>query len=450
MSTYIRQLEGDDGFVRKLDDSRFENIKSGIKSYDGLQSEFLQKKYVTLHNLVKKEKVCRGVPASRSNITWVADCWEKIRDWIKTRYTDVATLRINLEVLANLLLAINKHKYREDVRPFFNTGKRLQNLKDAERDESLFTEDELNNLVKYPDLVKERDRWMKAWKEEPKNLKNNMYHLILSLVTYNPPLRKNYHDMEIYRDKKPPPRDKTNYLWEKHIGQWVIVINYDKVENKREAQHKSRSEFELLEEIPGVTNGKKLNEIINESLKQHPREFLLVGVKTITSPMGGTSFDKALASIFDPKKPATNLIRKAYVNYWYRKNLSNKTLDKIADRMRHSRQVGRDAYFKINYPEGDEPDEDYTGAVIRPPPKPVPKPEPKEYFDPRKYAKEYRLKNKDKIKEKRKENYNRDKHKILRNKILFNLNVAQVTKHPRQDTIDKYDIKYDAKQKKWV
>ena len=230
----------------------------------------------------------------------------------------------------------------------------------------------------------------------------------------------------------------------------MIVINYDKVENKREAQHKSRSEFELLEEIPGVTNGKKLNEIINESLKQHPREFLLVGVKTITSPMGGTSFDKALASIFDPKKPATNLIRKAYVNYWYRKNLSNKTLDKIADRMRHSRQVGRDAYFKINYPEGDEPDEDYTGAVIRPPPKPVPKPEPKEYFDPRKYAKEYRKKNQDKIKAKRKENYNRDKHKILRNKILFNLNVAQVTKHPRQDTIDKYDIKYDAKQKKWV
>lgn len=452
MSNYTRQYEGDEGFVRKLDDSRFETIKSGIKSYDGLQSDFLKRKYVTLHNLVKKEKVCRGVPVSRSNITWVADCWEKITEWIKNRYTDESTLRINLEVVANLLLAINKEKYREDVRPFFNTGKRLQNIKDDERDDSLFTETELNNLVKYPDLVKERERWAKAWKEDPKNLKNNMYHLILALITYVPPLRKNYHDMEIYRDKKSPPRDtKTNYMWEKHIGQWTMVINYDKVENKREAQHKPRSEFDLNDEIPGVTNGKKLNEVINQSLKMHPRQYLLAGVVTgVTSKMGATSFDRALKTIFYPKKPATNLIRKAYVNHFYRKTLSNKTLDKLADRMRHSRQVGRDTYFKINYPIGDEPEEDYEGTVIRQPPKPVPKPQPKEYFDPKKYAKGYREKHKEKIKTQRKDNYSRDKHKILRRKILWNLNVSQVVKHPSKKSIETYDLKYDPKEKKWT
>ena len=67
--------------------------------------------------------------------------------------------------------------------------------------------------------------------------KLNIYHLILALNTYIPPLRLNLINMEFHRERKAPPSNiQTNYLWEKTTGKWVIVLNYDKIENKRQAK----------------------------------------------------------------------------------------------------------------------------------------------------------------------------------------------------------------------
>ena len=63
-----------------------------------------------------------------------------------------------------------------------------------------------------------------------------------------------------------PPAGKENYLWEEKPGQWSIVINHDKIEGKREARDLPRQIFRLADEIPGVTDGHMLNEIINQSL----------------------------------------------------------------------------------------------------------------------------------------------------------------------------------------
>lgn len=449
MTKYIRKYEGDDGYVRKIDDIGFDLLETGIKSKSGL-NDFLQKKYDTIFNKAKQHKICR-IPKNKSDITWVASCWEQLRDWMKAEYSDGGTLRINLEALANILLAINKNKFREEVRVFFNTGKKLQNEKDDERDESLFPQKDLDNLVVYDDLVKEQKRWYKAWILDPKNKRLNMYHLILALNTMIPPIRKNYHELEFYRESTTPPRNiKTNYLWEKNVGQWILIINYDKVENKREAKNMTRSEFDLSDEIPGITHGKQLNKIINESLKYFPRDFVLSGIKTGTGPMGSTSYDKALQAIFKPKRPTQNLIRKAWVNHFYRKPLSTKVLNTIAFRMRHSVPVARASYFKINYPVNDGGNDDYAGDAL-PPPIPIqhPKSEPKkEYFNPAKYAKEYRAKNKDKIKEKRKELYDKNKDKILKDKVLWHLNKG-VVKHPSKQSVERYGIKYNPALKKW-
>ena len=73
-----------------------------------------------------------------------------------------------------------------------------------------------------------------------------MFHLILAVNTYIPPLRLNWIDMEIYPERvvegkvkkkipanlPAPPEDDQNYLWEVNPGKWAMVINYDKVENK--------------------------------------------------------------------------------------------------------------------------------------------------------------------------------------------------------------------------
>ena len=80
--------------------------------------------------------------------------------------------------------------------------------------------------------------------KNPKNLKLNMYHLLLAVNTYIPPLRLEWVDMNIWpprlvegKPRKvvaagPPPEDMENYLWEEKPLEWSIVINYDKIENR--------------------------------------------------------------------------------------------------------------------------------------------------------------------------------------------------------------------------
>lgn len=103
----------------------------------------------------------------------------------------------------------------------------------------------------------------------------------------------------------------------------------------------------LSDDIPDVTNGKLLNEIINESLKYAPRNYVLIGVKS-KEAMGASGYDAALAAMFSPKRPTQNTLRKAYINYWHRKELSTGKLKDIAFRMRHTLFVAMESYRKIN------------------------------------------------------------------------------------------------------
>jgi len=64
----------------------------------------------------------------------------------------------------------------------------------------------------------------------------------------------------------------------------------------------------LDDEIEGVTNGRKLQEIINMSLKYAPRNWVLIGVKT----------KEPLRVMFNPQQPRQNLLRKSYVNFTHR------------------------------------------------------------------------------------------------------------------------------------
>lgn len=100
------------------------------------------------------------------------------------------------------------------------------------------------------------------------------------------------------------------------------------------------------------------NQIINESLQAAPRNYVLIGVRTKTV-MGESGFRSAMAAMFQPKKPGQNLLRKAYINYYHRFKLNGmelpeRTLKDIASRMRHTLEVARGSYRKINLAEEDD------------------------------------------------------------------------------------------------
>lgn len=468
MGDNLRGRARDPTYVKKLDDQEtFDAINTGITQYQNLPTEVIKQNYKALYNHAKKENICgrRLQLNSVSDITWMAKCFDKMKTFVQTHpgYTKDTTRRFQYETIAWVLLSIDKRKHKEDSRFFWNEAMRLQDAIDKARDDNLLTDEQLQNYVSYTELLAMQQKWNKAWLADPKNVKLNIYHLLLALNTLVPPVRKNYHEMQFWTDKKkPPPVNKTNYLWEQYPSRWTMVINYDKVENKRVAKGYERQEFKLEDEIKDVTDGKKLNDIINKSLIYLPRDYVLVGVKNKDAPMNSNSYDTALKSIFG-KKVTQNLIRKAWVNHWY--GISSLAIKKqISYKMRHSVQVAEQSYQKINVPvkpksikqsqKKDEADDTEDDDDAKEPPAPRPKiakPQPKkEYFNPAKYSRDYRKLHPDKIKKQRADYYVKNSEKVLRAKILWLLNIAQTTKHPTKKSIDKYDLKYSPSEKKWI
>ena len=223
----------------------------------------------------------------------------------------------------------------------------------------------------------------------------------------------------------------------------------------------------LNEDIEGVTNGKRLNEIINESLKYAPRNYVLVGVKT-GEMMRDTGYNAALATMFKPRKPTQNTLRKAYINYWHRKELSTGKLKDIAFRMRHTLFVAMESYRKIN--AGGEikalplepsklvaapevvipilPTESKTIPILPPEAKRAPMAPPKPVFNYVEYSKEYRAAHKAEINKKQSDKYEADKQRILAVQILGKLNRGQSTR-PTAKSILQYGLKQDGFTGKW-
>ena len=294
-----------------------------------------------------------------------------------------------------------------------------------------------------------RETHLKKFEIKP-TLENDMRSLALSLLTLVPPLRMNYHDMRVWREKKEPPKGAFNYIWEYTAGKWKYVIGND----KNTAKELKKAGYER------VTDGARLNKIITKSFEVHPREYLMTPTRKLNpnEPMPAASYNSVLFSIFKPKKPTCNLFRKAYVNYHYPK-LSTAQQRMIATRMRHSKAIALEAYRKINIPEEcnkkskskkivKDVDIELEGRDLPPPPvkEPVAK---ASYFNAKEHAKKYRVVNKDKIAAQRKLYYSENRDKILKDKILWHLNVSQSVDKPSKASVEKYGIKYNPEQKKW-
>jgi hypothetical protein len=355
----------------------------------------------------------------------------------------------------------------------------------------MLTDKEVKNFVHYPEIVRERDRLAEHLEANPNDKKTNIYHLILSINTYIPPLRLDWIGMKFWptrvnegkaikvteamRKTPVPNKDADSYLHEYTEGHWAIVINADKVSKYHQEKFNDlqktlsegdRKDYErftykldddIIQENPKfirVTDGKELNKIINRSLKNWNRDYVLPAVRSNgNEPMGETSYSAAFRTLFsdpnNPRSPTQNLIRKMYINHWYEHfNLSDKTKIAIALRMRHSTKIASKAYRKINVPEIKGNFEGYTPKETPTVAQSLPR-KKKDSFNPKEYSKEYRIKNKDKIEEWRKEFYNANKNIILAKKQLDLLNKGLV-KTPTEHSKEAYGLHYDDAKKQWV
>ena len=392
--------------------------------------------------------------------------------------------------MSNILLAIDKNKYKEYCRTLIVKSKARQRVAQAQTEEGLLSEDQLKyKYVSYTNISVQRDKWIKHWEGLRPVNKNVipfkakgkakkpivsddlrtaiMYSLMLACNTYVPPLRVTIEDMQFhYGDKPPEEKSQQNYIWRKAKDHYAYVINYDKVENKKIANDIPRSIFDLTHEIvtntgKQITDGKKLGQLIEMSLEDFPRTYLLCnpdkdpeGIR----PMTASSFRNGLAKIFKPRTPTQNILRKAYVNYIYNGplfiTLPFPALKTIGNLMRHDFITAMKNYRNTNAPREEEdildipPNEGPLSETKIVRTINIPVVAEKKRKSMALIAKNYREKNKDKVIESRKTYYTNNKDVILKRKIINNLN-SQAQTQVQKRTIAKYDLKQNPITGEW-
>ena len=159
--------------VKKLDNAEeFNNIKSGFKTFSDVTSTEMKqgKKIIKIKPGLEKTDVDRynnwfnklNVVLKVKNyesILWVGTHRLKIEKFIEETYPKPTTASSYYNSLSNILLAIDKNKYKEYCRTLIVKSKARQRVAQAQTEEGLLSEDQLKNkYVSYTNISVQRDK----------------------------------------------------------------------------------------------------------------------------------------------------------------------------------------------------------------------------------------------------------------------------------------------------
>lgn len=174
----------------------------------------------------------------------------------------------------------------------------LAKVDETRREEQLLTEDEKKKWIPFSELKKiVETNHSKMFNGDM----SDMYKgLISCLYFYIPPIRVDYGDIHIWKKKTKLPKDKLNYMIKKD-GLWVFVLR----------EYKTFAKYGEAE----VKTTKDLTELIDESLTEYPRKYLLTSVIDIRKPIGTSGLQKSITNIFNM---GISTIRKIYCSHFYK------------------------------------------------------------------------------------------------------------------------------------
>ena len=325
--------------ILKIDDStRFNDLVSNLKTEQELK-DAASKIIYSNYNFFKKELNID----SNGMLDWIPD---NIKEIIEIANNNKASSRrIRLEALANLLLLINKNKFKQISKSLFLKGKDIQKNIDEEKGEQEYNVNELAALINFEDLINLREHY-----KDLEGYKNEMIYLILCLNTYMPPLILEYLnsnereaitfgntdlDKNFITDK---PEGKDNM--ELHIGNDKVGSKVGK-DNLLFCDYKSKNGEIFIK-------GNIVRNIIRKSYWKTPRQYVLTSLSDFTKPLSVSSYYKILKQITG-HVVNQNAIRKSYINYWYDQSKRLTMNDKkiISKYMRNSPAVAEAIYRKV-------------------------------------------------------------------------------------------------------
>ena len=253
------------------------------------------------------------------------------------------------------------------------------------------------------------------------NIKEHYKHLLLMMLIKQPPLRTSFYTTAKFLRLQAENDKTSNYVYITRKGKLKVyyIVNKDKASNyKLYNMNKGLSKIKL--EDP------ELIDYINYSFITYPRTYLFeINKKQISE----TTILNYLREITNTLLINFDMIRSAFITYFYE---HNKTFDKreaLSKMMRHSQQTASKNYLKVSNTEKVKPDEKIKELE-------------KEIILLNKIIEEYNTK----LKAYEKEPENEKLFNKKRNDILYLLNKGKVSK---PETITKYKILFDDKNKKY-
>ena len=325
--------------VQKIDNNViFDSIVTGIKTEQELKDAGTKIVNTYYKNFKNKLKI-----DSNGMLDWVPENIDKLIK-ICNSGNKLSSIRIMLEALSNLLLLINKEKYKQLCKDLFIKGINIQKNIDEVKGDQEYTESEDAAKIDFIDLVELRRKY-----KNMKGDKNHIIYLLLCLNTYMPPLRLEYLNTDT--EAITFGNNQLNYITDHDINidtdTMMLYINKDKVSNKIGPVELPFKNYKSKNGIKFIF-GDKMRKILRESYITKPRKYVLSSFYDMGEPMSVNSYYRILNTIIG--KPVNqNAIRKAYINYYYNQDLKLTINDKdiIAKYMRNSANIAEKIYKKV-------------------------------------------------------------------------------------------------------
>jgi hypothetical protein len=233
------------------------------------------------------------------------------------------------KALINSILTLFKHgppglkkKMNKAYKCWFSAFSKVNQVAQNKYDTLTASDKQVDVYVPWVDIIKKRDEIEK----------DSDAYLLLCLYTMIPPARSDLNKIKIFLHKSPSEtdvKDEPNFLMINKDGSMKLVYNEFKSKSKK------LQKYEKV--LP-----KNLVEVIETSLKNKPRDYLIVSPRNGLPYVNANSFTKyfnrMLETVFG-KKLTTNTLRHSFVNSINFQNLTPLEKEVLANDMMHSPEM---------------------------------------------------------------------------------------------------------------
>lgn len=381
--------------------------------------------------------------ASKTTHGWVFTHHKKLAEFIEKKYTNKNSRKSHFSTLA---LVIKNLKGDEDpiYQKYSKISTDIDQLVKAESKTQKLSPAREKNWVDWKELMEKRAELKKRSEKSKGDFELNSMYLLLSLYTYQPPIRREWANMKITEEKPNPTERDKYYLWidEKHDKMTVYIRDkkYSKI---------GIGKIEIESET--------LKQLIRNSLKRFPREYVLANQKNAdhAGPLD-QGFTGLMKKIFKKKSVGVDLLRSAYVSHFY----ESKSMDEESKRERHT-LADKEALAKKMRHTADTAQREYQRFTAEPEAKErkvetdsdtetdESESEDEEYKERKaRLQRKWRRENKDKIKKYNQQYQEKNRHAHNRATLIDKLNKGENLR-PNAASIAYYDLEQDPKTGIW-